>query len=288
MLKRRHLFSIVLLVLLAAIAWAYIFSLADPDQYQVRFLDVGQGDAALISQGDIQLLIDAGPDSRILEKLGKYMPFYDHTIELVIFTHPDLDHIGGMRWVLERYRVERALITGAFQNNQAYSRILQLLDDKKVRIRLAATGTEIKIGSNAALFVLSPQEPLLGKRLSDSNEGSIVAKLFIGKHTFLFTGDAERSVEVPLVRSGINLSSEVLKVSHHGARRGTTRLFLSAVKPRMAVISVGKNNPYGHPSSQVLNNLGNITAYRTDCQGDIVFEIRAEKMFAKTERRDCQ
>lgn len=262
---------LVLLFLTNIFVWQEVFDLIHPN-LEVVFFDVGQGDATFIEtpQGH-QILIDGGSGKKILEKLSEEMPFWDRSLDLVILTHPEKDHLGGLIWVLNRYQVANILWTGILRETKVFEEWQKKLEKEEANIVIAQAGQKIKAG-NLQIYILFPQESLAGKSFEESsNDTSIVSQFSFGENTFLFTGDISKKVEKELLAREIELSSEVLKVAHHGSKNSTSKEFLAEVAPEIAVISSGRNNPYGHPRQQVLRNLENlaIKVLRTDQQGDI-------------------
>lgn len=240
---------------------------------KVIFFDVGQGDGILISQGQNQILIDGGKDGKIiLEKLGKYIPFWDRTIETVIATHPDQDHIGGLIDTAKNYKIETVLETSARSDSQTYKTWEDLISGKNIQKIEVIKDTAIKFPAGAQIEVLYPILKANGSG-SDSNDWSVVAELSFGENKFLFTGDLPSAKEAELINSKGDISANILKVSHHGSKYATSEEFLNAVSPAEAVISVGKNNSYGHPAPEIMERLlkHGIKIWRTDVMGDIKY-----------------
>ncbi len=280
--KRKEIltFIIGLLVLANCLAWSVVYDLSRPQLLEVHFFDVGQGESIFIeTPSRQQILIDGGPDSTILEKLGKELPFWDKSLDLIILTHPEQDHMTGLIEVLERYKVDYILWTGIVRDTAAYKKwreaISTEVDDDKAVIKIAQAGQKIILsGSHPnSLEILHPFESMEGIRMKNSNDSSIVARLKFGTNTFLFTGDITKKVEWQLVGdvSPDNLRVTVLKVAHHGSKTSTAPEFIEAVSPEIAIISCGKDNPYGHPHPRVLATLEKfgIRILRTDTDGDI-------------------
>lgn len=239
---------------------------------RVIFLDVGQGDAIVIdAPNNTQILIDGGNGKEILNRLGKYMPFYDRKIELVIMTHPDKDHMGGLVEVLKYYQVEEVLQTGIFCDTAICEEWDRLISEKNIPIKYAEFGQIINLKGVGA-SILYPFESLKGEKVKNDNDTSIVIRVETGGNSFLLTGDAGFGLENELMSNNINIESGILKVSHHGSKNATSNDFLQAVMPEAAIISVGKNN-YGHPAEELLNRLKNMNMeiFRTDKTGDAVF-----------------
>jgi len=254
-------------------------SLPENNNLKVIFLDVGQGDAILIqTEAQQNILIDGGPDSQIIYKLDQYIPLTSRKIDLAVLTHADPDHLNGLIEVLKRYKVKQVMETGLEDNDLGYREWKKLIQEKQIPKILTFAGQIINLNENLKLEVLSPSKELHEK--SSNNLTSIVAKLSLNQVTFLLTGDAPKEIEQDLIQRKIDLKSDVLKVGHHGSKTSTTLEFLKAVKPKYAVISVGENNKFGHPSLRVLKNLEKVNAQilRTDQMGDIIFTTDGEKL----------
>jgi competence protein ComEC len=246
---------------------------------KVIFFDVEQGDAIFISQGQNQILIDGGPSGKNeMEKLGKYIPFWDRKIEIVIATHPDQDHIAGLISAMENYKIGKIIDNGAESDSQVYKRYLEMIQNKNIERIKGERGINIKI-KDADLKIIYPggvlENPPAGGP-KDTNADSIVAKLIYGENSFLFTGDFPTEKDQDIFNSGANLSVKVLKVAHHGSKYATSAEFLDKVSPNDAIISVGKSNSYGHPASEVLDRLKakNTNIFRTDEKGDIEYNCK--------------
>lgn len=255
--------------------WLAVVS-REPDNYlTVNFLDVGQGDAIFIETPfHNQVLIDGGPGSAVLSQLGQVMPFYDKEIDLVILTHPDADHLSGLVEVVERYKVNKVVTTGVKTNTKEFQVWQKAIQNKNIPIQIAEADQVIKLSQNIHLYVLTPFEDVDGKEVKDLNETSIVNRLVYGDFKALLTGDAEFKTEKELLERDIFIDSDVLKVGHHGSKNSTSQDFLDVVSPEVAVIQVGENNRYHHPTAEVLGRLKNIKVYRTDQDGRI--EVKSD------------
>lgn len=256
------------------LAWYVVFEISKLRVLEVSFFDVGQGDATFIeTQEKHQILIDGGPDKTILQKLAEEMPFYDKSIDLIILTHPESDHMAGLIEVLKAYKVDYILWTGIVKDTTVYEEWLKTIEQERAQsaqIKISQSGQKISAGE-VEFVILYPFENLESKSFEDSNDASIVAKLNFGKISFLFTGDIYESGEKQLIAKYDDLDSNVLKISHHGSKTSTSNEFLAEVMPNAAVIQCGKNNSYGHPHQDVLETLEkyNIEILRTDESGDI-------------------
>lgn len=241
---------------------------------RVWALDVGQGDAIFIeTPHHAQALIDGGPNTKVLSELSAVMPFYDKTIDLIVLTHPQEDHIFGLVEVLKQYRVLNALITGVNYKSALYDEFKRLLKEKKVRVFIAQAGMRARLDAGATMDVLYPLESIFGRDAAgDVNDTSVAAVLSFGVKKFLFMGDAEMKEEAELVYSKQDINIDALKLSHHGSKTSTSRLFLEATTPELTFASLGLRNRYGHPHKEVLERLGSIPLYRTDMHGRILIE----------------
>ncbi|OAT73768.1 ComEC/Rec2 family competence protein [Parageobacillus thermoglucosidasius] len=248
----------------------------------VHFINVGQGDSIYIKAPNGEdILIDGGnkDGSDVVAYLKKQKV---KDIEFMIATHPDADHIGGLDEVLKAFPVKNVYAPKVSHTSQAYKDFLTAVKNKKLTIKTAKADVTLSIKGVTAKFV----GPVKAYSTSDTNDWSAVLKITYGKNSFLFTGDAETKAETDMIKAKKDLRADVLKVGHHGAKTSTSTAFLNAVKPKYAVISVGKNS-YGHPTKEVLNRLkaAKVTVYRTDQKGTIVFTSNGSTLSVKTERR---
>ena len=245
--------------------------------------DVGQGDSLFFeSPFGTQILVDGGPDDAVLEKLGSVMPFWDRSLDVVLLTHPDADHITGLVEVLKRYDVGLVVETGVLHTSGVYEEWLRVLERKNIPIAYVAEGDELIIDEHTRLSVLSPLTSPKGKEIPKTNNTSIIARLVYNDVSFLLTGDAEQDVEKILaVLSEDALDADVLKVGHHGSKTSTSADLLAAVTPDVAVISLGKRNTYGHPHPEVIARLEEwqVPILRTDIQGDIRLRSDGENIW---------
>ncbi len=245
------------LVIVATITvWLVIFSEISAGQLKVYFLDVGQGDAIFIeTPNGNQVLLDAGRNKQVLRALRQAMPFYDRSIDLIIASHPDLDHIGGLPLVLERFAVGGYVETGSNNDSSAYRALLARVAKEDLTPIIARRGMRLVLDQAVYLDILFPDRDVSGLK---TNESSIVAMLTYGQTKFLLTADSPKKIEEYLTyldRAG--LTAQVLKVGHHGSHTSTSNLFLEAVKPTLAIIQAGQNNSYGHPHQEVVDLLLN-------------------------------
>lgn len=279
---------ILALLLVSILIWAAVLTMPD-DKLYVSFLDVGQGDAILIqTPGHQNILIDGGPDpQKINLELSKKLPFWDRTIDLMVSTQPQADHVTGLVEVLRRYKVKQVLEPGVPYYSSIFHEWLNLMKDEKIKHNIAIAGQEIDLGDNIKIEVLNPPSELFQGTSHDVDNNGVVLKLTWGKVSFLFTADIRDEAEFELVSQRASLTSTVLKVAHHGSKTSTSSQFLAVVDPEVAVISVGADNSFGHPSSEVverlISRLGVENVYRTDRNGTIEFITDGERLWVKTE-----
>ncbi|MDD4271566.1 MAG: ComEC/Rec2 family competence protein [Patescibacteria group bacterium] len=269
------LYKILLILGIAAattamfLFWQYFSA---PKNLEVDFLDVGQGDAILIkAPGGQNVLIDGGPDKTVIKRLGENLSWWDKQIDLMILTHAHDDHVTGLIDVLKRYKVKRILYTGAVHSAPNYLAWLKLVRDTKVPLTIIDKQQIINLGQGAKMEILYPEQSLLNKTLADLNDSSIVIKLIYGQNKFLLTGDMSEKIEKILLSGGVDLSVDVLKIAHHGSQYSSSEEFLASVKPQLAVIMVGKDNDFGHPSLRIIKRLERVGAkiFRTDEKGTV-------------------
>lgn len=246
---------------------------AESPKLKVSFLDVGQGDAILIqSPGGETTLLDGGEDGeKLLARLNEELPWWDKKIEVMILTHPHADHARGFNSLFGRYQINEAISTGVWHNSSVYEAWLNNLKIHNLTLKTVKAGEVIDLGGGASLQVLFPLSDLSGQTVSNLNNSSLVLKLTYGQISFLLTGDAEVEVEKQLLDAGTDLSAQVLKVAHHGSANATSPEFLETVNPQLAIISVGKDNDFGHPHATTLNKLEarGVKVLRTDQLGTI-------------------
>ena len=259
----------------------FLFFYNPPKDLRAYFLDVGQGDSILIKTPSGQnVLIDGGPNGDVIKELGKVLPWWDRKIDLMVLTHPHDDHVGGLVNAAKRYDIKRILYTGVLHTGPAYLDWLELARKKKIAAVIIDRPQTIDLGGDCRLEILWPKENLAGRTADNLNNTSIVIKLIYGRTKFLLTGDAETEVEKKLLEDKADLRADVLKVGHHGSDNATSEEFLKAVSPQMAVIEVGKNNDFGHPSGRVLKRLERLGAriWRTDIDGAVTLVSDGEKI----------
>ncbi|MBU0974971.1 MBL fold metallo-hydrolase [Patescibacteria group bacterium] len=281
-----------------------------PDNFvHIIFCDVGQGDAILITHQGRQMLIDGGPDEKVLSCLEDNMPFWDKSLNLLIATHMDSDHIGGLPAVLASYSADiilknpstkKTAVFEAFEtavsrktaNNNADTKVLssyvgqQLVMDDSVRFVVVSPQvryqpinvdkieiTETILSAEDTLYY-----PILEENISE-NDLSIALFVIINDIVVLLTGDMEEEGELAVIKSGMTEPVSIIKAGHHGSKSSSSRQFISILRPEISVISSGENNQYNHPFPQVIDLFRELGAiiYRTDSQGTVEFVTNGVK-----------
>lgn len=236
----------------------------------VHYIDVGQGDCILIQVNNKNLLIDSGPSSSRKDLLDYLEKLNIKKFDYIIATHPHEDHIGNMDTIIKRYSIGSFYSTKVISSSTTFENMISALVDKNLKVNVLKKGFKgIDLGENVKFQVFSPAENLFSDNLNDY---SPIIKITFLNNSFLFTGDAEISTEESVLSENNNLNCDILKVGHHGSSTSTSSNFLTSVNPSVAIISVGKNNSYGHPTSELLSLLDyfNIRTIRTDINGTII------------------
>jgi len=259
---------LILVGLNVLVWWAIGFG---PHYPEWDFLNVGQGDASLLKfPNSGKILLDAGPDQSILGALGRSQPFFDRNLDVLILSHANLDHYAGLFDVLEHYQPQVFAYNGLPGSSATFQNLLETLKMKQIPIIEISAGDKIKIGGNQ-LTVISPASQALNS--SDINKGSLILVGQINNFKILLLGDAEANL---ISKFGQNLKSDIVKISHHGSKTGTSEKLLNLIAPEIALIGVGRENRFGHPAQTVIDLLkkSGINVFRTDEDGNIkiIFE----------------
>lgn len=264
--------------------WTSAFTQPD-GRLHIYFLDIGQGDGILIqTPSGNQALIDGGYSPQtLLSELGEAMPFWDRSIDLLVLTHPDGDHMAAQTVVPQRFHVSTAVVAADGLAHEDAGAWRAEMDAAGVDVQVHHAGGWIDLGDGVALWVLWPHaQPYVGE--NQDNENSLVLKLVYGDFSVMLTGDAGHPAEAALLSDGVPLAAAVLKVGHHGSKGSTGRDFVQAVNPQLAVIQLGADNDYGHPHREVLDNLAGRTVLRNDLHGRVHLWSDGWQMWVKTER----
>lgn len=247
----------------------------------VHFIDVGQGDCILIrTPKNKTILIDGGtPESgkKIMEFLKKN---HIKKINLLIVTHPDVDHIGGLPKLMKSIKIDKILDSGKLYTTKAYRKYINQIAKQKIPVEIVEKNQMIKLDSSVKIRVLNTYEPF-----RDNNESSIALKVTYKEMDFLFMADIEKEQEKRLMKTE-NLHADILKVAHHGSRTSTSLSFLKEVNPKVAILTYGKKNDYGHPVDQVIKNLFEVNAFifSTAVFGNITINTNGHDYYIWTER----
>lgn len=266
MKKTSKLLFIILLLVLAF----YKKTFLSKPYFQIVFLNVDQGDAVLIITPQKKvILIDGGPDIKVLKELGKYLPFWKMNLDLVVLTHAHDDHFIGLIEISRRYKIKKIVYNNLNFNNFPLEALKKALKNNMVKGEEAVVNNYLYLEKNCSLKVLSaPKDDL-----NDENDYSIVSLWScLGKRVLLM-GDASLIIEQSLIKEGVELKADILKISHHGSNTANSENFIKEVDPKIAVISVGKNNKFKHPNQIILNRLKELAVdiYRTDVVGSVNF-----------------
>ncbi|PKM91044.1 MBL fold metallo-hydrolase [Candidatus Falkowbacteria bacterium HGW-Falkowbacteria-1] len=276
------LFVSTLSLLCVYFFWSY-YSFRENRNLKVYFLDVGQGDAIFIQTPNKQnIIIDMGSEKGVKE-LNKIIPWWSKNIDMAIITHPHDDHIAGFPLLIKKYKIKKIIFTGASYSSPLYQEVLKIIDEKNLNLLIPQPEQNIKIDENCYLKFLFPIDSMAGKEMESLNNSSIVIQLICKNSIFLFTGDAEEEIEKKILEKNYDLKSDVLKVGHHGSISSTNQEFLNKIDPKIAIIMVGKNNKFNHPSLRTINKLKKIGAetFRTDLNGNILIISNGEKIYKK-------
>lgn len=249
---------------LAALLAFTIYNMSlDRHDFEAHFIDVGQGDCALITCGGESLLIDAGtPDS--YEGIRRYLLKHGVSrLDYIVATHGHSDHIGSMTDVIEGFSPRQAFISHHAHDTNTYIGMLEALERKNIPTEAPERGRSFNLGDAVCSFIWT-------KEYEDANNSSLVLMVDYDGYRLLFTGDMEAEAERELLASNADISAAVLKVAHHGSSTSSTQEFIDAADPGIAIISVGKNNDYGHPHKEILERLSDRQVLRTDEKGSIV------------------
>lgn len=271
--------SLVLLSSLTGLCLIFVFQKQN-DSLEVIFFDVGQGDSILIlSPYGQRILIDGGPDKKVLESLSRELGPFEKDLDLIILSHPHDDHIVGLYEVIKRYQTERLLYFSPGSPPQRLENFLLLAQKQEIKSEKLEMKESWELGPNCFLENYPPLRPS-----KDQNTWSIITSLDCLGHAFLFLGDTPAKEEELFFKT-VSKNYEVLKISHHGSNYSSSQNFISNLNPSLAIISVGKNK-FGHPGKRVLDLLEEfkVPFLRTDKQGQITLQVFGEKLKIKTER----
>lgn len=276
-----NIFHAVIIITLAGMMLVSFKAQAQYDGLlRIYILDVGQGDAIFVQAPDgNQVLIDGGPDAGVLDRLSEIMPPTDRSIDAVLVSHPHADHIGGLPAVLEQYDVGVVVEAGENYDSSIFRTWRQSIDSEGAQKIDATAGITLNLGRDATITVLNPLRSASSITTKSPHDYNVTVMLRYGQMEMLFTGDMEADIEQKLITSGINLDADILKIGHHGSKTSTSNMFLNAVTPEVALISVGAKNRYSHPHPSTLQRLEDfkIPYYRTDTDGTVTITSDGER-----------
>lgn len=271
-MKRIYKYMVNLLlmvsILTGTVSLAPMTAIAAPkiDEMKVHFIDVGQGDCTLITCDDHAMLIDAGDDSKGTAIQNYLQKQKVKTLDYLVLTHPDSDHIGGAPVIITKFDINKVFVSNFEKDNKTYQKLIQALDNKRLKYTTPKVGSQYSLGT-AKITILAPND-----EYDNTNDSSIALIIQNGDNTFLFTGDAGEDAEKDILANKKDISADVYKAGHHGSKYSTSQKFLKAVNPTYAVISCGEGNTYGHPHAETLNTFrtNGVKVYRTDEDGTII------------------
>lgn len=286
MIRRRFIIVILLPTIFVLVAAGFIIHAYAASPASVRFttLDVGQGDALFFeTTSHQQMLIDGGPDNAVLDQLGRVMPFFDRSLDVVVLTHPDSDHVTGLVAVVRRYHIEKFVMTGVVKRTATYALLEAELRKRNVPIQYVHAGNRLDFSDGSAFSVLAPKESWEGKETKQVNNTSIAGKFTYRNFSVLATDDIEQPEEQELLSRNVPLAATILKAPHHGSHTSSSEPFLRAVHPEAVVISVGANNKFGHPHADILARYAafRLPVFRTDQGGAVTIRSDGEKWTVK-------
>ncbi|HDK7175185.1 TPA: MBL fold metallo-hydrolase [Clostridium botulinum] len=282
-LKKKNLIITCLLICLSIIFTACsqqssnaINTSNKSNELKVHYIDVGQGDSILVQTKDKNILIDSGTRKSSDNLINYLKKQHIKKLDYVIATHPHEDHIGGMPKVIDEFEIGNFYAPKKTANTKIFKDMILQLKKKNLKINVAKKGISLDLSNDSSLDFLAPVKD----NYENTNDYSAVIKITHGNTKFLFTGDAEKTSERDILNSNVDLSSNVLKVGHHGSHSSSSKEFLDKVNPKMAIISCGKNNDYGHPHKETMKELKkrNIEIYRTDIDGNILLTSDGENI----------
>ena len=269
------------LIFISIVSLISITSIKIPKELKINFIDVGQGDSCLITTPqNKKVIVDSGGSESYDVGKNVLLPYLLDKritkIDYIMISHFDTDHCKGFEYVLENLKVKNVIISKQSETSENFKQIMKIIRKKRINLIVVQKGSKIKIDNFTTVDIISPHSENIADNMNDN---SIVAKLEAYNFSILFTGDASEKIEKEIIKEKINLKSDILKVSHHGSKTGTSEEFLKSVKPKIALIGVGENNKFGHPTEDVIKRLteNKVKIYRTDRNGEISIKIKKNK-----------
>lgn len=284
MFTKKPAFKLILGIIIIAVFYFVNYN-SEPtvldDSLKVRFVDVGQGDCEIVQFPDGRnMIIDGGTNETSTELVNTIMSYGIKRFDYVVATHPHEDHIGGLDDVIESFEIENVYLPDVTSTSTSFKNLLDSISKSGAKTNRAYAGVTMIEEPDIRAEFLAP----VNKDYEETNDYSAVLKLTYKGFSFLFTGDAETVSEYDMIKNGAYLKTDVLKVGHHGSSTSTSSHFLKAADPKVGVISVGRDNSYGHPHREVLERLGDLKIYRTDLNGTVTILCDGESLSVSTEK----
>jgi competence protein ComEC len=284
MKKKRIIKKILIILFSLSISFYFFYSYKfekENNNLEVYFFDSGQADSILIKTPEQKnIIIDFGSEQG-LKELEKIIPWWNKKIDLIIITHPHDDHITGLIPIIKKYQINKIIYTGINYSSNTYNELLQLIDSHNIPLEISSFNKDINLGIKCNLKIIYPIDNMNKKTVDDINDSSIISHLNCKNKTFIFMGDAGINPEEEIMNLGIDLKSDVIKISHHGSITATSQKFLEKVNPKIAIIMVGKDNSFDHPNLRIIKRLEreNIKIFRTDKYGTIKIISDGNKLY---------
>lgn len=251
---------------------------------EIHFIDVGQADSILIKSNGKAILIDAGNNDDA-DTIVNYLKNQGiEELEYVIGTHPHEDHIGSLDTVINKFNINNIIMPKKSTTTKTFEDVVTAIENKNLSITLPKVGDKYKIG-NGEFTIIAPVKEDYGSNLNNYSVGIIMS---YGENKFIFTGDAEKIAEEDIINTNINIDADLMKLGHHGSSTSNSNAFLDNISPKIAIISCGLNNSYGHPHQEVLTEISKrgIEAYRTDLQGNVIVTSDGKEISVKTQKNE--
>ncbi len=277
---KKYLFFIGIILIIFYFLITYQTSKKN-NNLEVSFIDSGQADAIFIkTPNQKNIIIDFGSEQG-LKQLEKEIEWWNKQIDLIIITHPHDDHITGLLPIIKKYKIKQIMYNGLDYESNIYNELLNLIAEYNIPLLLPIYNQIINIEPDCFLNIIYPITSLYQQKIDNVNNSSIVSRLVCHNSSFLFMGDAETEIEDKILNTNLNIKSNVIKISHHGSVTASSEKFLEKVDPKIAIIMVGKNNNFNHPSLRLIKRLDklNIKLFRTDQDGTIKIISDGKKIY---------
>lgn len=276
----------VFLLSISLVSVCLIISDVSPRKLEVSFLDIGQGDATLITTpSGKQMLVDGGATQKILEELSHHISYFDRTIDVIVATHPDADHVTGLIPVLEKFKIDTVVLSPSAGHTGIFADVKKHIKDEGADVYIGKVGDAIDFGDGVIAKILYPSKNYVEKK-DDTNDASVSMVITYGDESVLLTGDLPSTEEGELMRVGLPKEITIYKAGHHGSKYSSGEQLLSYIKPEYSVISAGRDNKYGHPNPEALERLQKYSKeiLSTIDKGAITFLIDGKNLKVETEK----